>query len=122
MTSNVVLKMMGVAAILTAFAACSGDDGGVAIDAGPDAPAGCAFSDAKVTIEGNHAHSPHMLVVTSADVQAAIEKTYEMGTAPHLHMVTVTAADFTMLKAGGTVIVTSTEAVGTTHIVTISCA
>lgn len=96
---------------------------------GPDAPAGCGASDAAIIIADNHAHSPHALVVTSADVQAAVDKTYDiMGTAPHNHKVTITAAQFATLKAGGAVMVTSTMCMPMsacvadhTHVCTISC-
>ena len=52
-------------------------------------------------ISMNHGHT---LSVPPADVMAGVEKFYNArGTATHDHWVRVTADDFAMLKAGGTV-------------------
>jgi hypothetical protein len=121
---NGVLKLFGSVALTVALGACGDDGTAQPIDApaGPDAPAGCAASDAKTTIADNHVHAPHVLMVTSADVQAGVEKTYDiMGAASHTHMVTLTAADFTALKGGGEVMHDSTAAMGAMHAITVSC-
>jgi hypothetical protein len=53
-------------------------------------------------ISMNHGH---VLSVPAADITAGVDKTYSvMGTATHNHFVQITAAEFAMLKAGGTVI------------------
>jgi hypothetical protein len=89
---------------------------------GPDAPKGCSVSNAAVTIEDNHAHAPHMMVVTAADVMAGVDKTYDIqGAANHNHQVTVTAAQFQMLQQGGMVSDESTVAVCHMHKVDTSC-
>ncbi|MBA3455602.1 MAG: hypothetical protein H0T42_21085 [Deltaproteobacteria bacterium] len=109
-------------ALVAALASCSDEGGKTMVDA-PAGPAGCSASDATVTIATNHPHGKHALVVSSADVQAGLDKTYDiMGVAVHTHMVTITAADFTMLKAGGTIMVTSTAFEGNMHVITVSCA
>src|SRR5262245_5556894 len=77
----------------------------------PDVPAAsCSTGMAACTIANNHVHAPHALVVTAADIQAGVDKTYDiMGQASHTHLVTVTAAQFATLKEPGTVMSTSTE-------------
>ena len=98
-------------------------------DAAVDA-ASCAVNNAGVTIMDNHAHAPHVLVVTSAEIAAGVDKTYSIqGAANHDHMVTITAAQFAMLAAGGadgTVMDTSTIATVAgnmhSHVCVIVCA
>jgi len=85
-------------------------------------PADCSTTGANCTIADNHVHAPHELVVTAADISAGAEKVYDiMGQASHNHQVTVTAADFTTLQGGGTVMVTSTVTFCHSHVCTISC-
>ncbi|MEO7097325.1 MAG: hypothetical protein ABI175_28950, partial [Polyangiales bacterium] len=94
------------------LAAC-GDDGGPA-----DAPGGSCTTPT-ATIGSNHGHT---LVVTKAEVTAAVAKSYDiMGTATHTHTVMVSAANFVTLAAGGTVTITSSNA-GHTHDVVVMCA
>src|SRR5688572_25891415 len=98
MTRKEFLKWVGGGVALASLAACD-SGGGASLDAGPDAPAGCSATNAKVVIKDNHVHAPHMLVVSKEDIAAAVDKTYMiMGTAIHDHMVTVTAAQFVMVK------------------------
>ena len=55
------------------------------------------------------------------DVVAGTEQIYSIqGTALHLHSVTVTAAHFVLLQAGGSVAITSSITVHS-HSVTITC-
>jgi hypothetical protein len=122
------LRLFGLALLVstasTTQSACGGDDGAPAIDApaGPDAPPGCTVSDAVTMIDTNHVHAPHIIVVTSGDVQLAADHTYDiMGSSSHSHLVMVTAAQFEMLKAGGTIMVTSSITLDHSHVVTISC-
>jgi hypothetical protein len=115
---------MGIASTIPVLGACKNNNNVPMVDAGPDAPAGCTQSDASVDIGMNHFHAPHALVVPMADVQAAVEKVYDiMGVATHTHTITVTADDFNMLKMGGTIMKTSTpfDFDGHTHVITISC-
>ena len=73
-------------------------------------------------ITRNHGHS---LTVSSADVNAGAEKTYDIkGSGNHPHSVTVSAGDFTDLKNNQQIFVNSTSGGGDghAHFVTISCA
>jgi hypothetical protein len=109
--------MIGAGAALAA--GCGGDDGG-----GTDSSVqrNCAANGTSVTIDANHGH---VLMVTSADVAAGLDKTYDItGTAIHSHMVTVTGADFMRLQsnANASVMVTSTLGSAHMHTITILCA
>lgn len=80
----------------------------------------CIANGTNSNIEGNHGHS---LSVSVADVNAGVEKTYNItGSAGHSHEVTVTAANFSTLANNQQVVVSSTTENGHTHSVTISCA
>ena len=73
------------------------------------------------TIGGNHGHT---LTVSTADVNAAADKTYDiMGSSPHTHSVTITAAQFQQLAAspGASITVTSSMGAAHTHEVTVTC-
>jgi hypothetical protein len=55
----------------------------------------------QAAISENHMH---VLMIPLADIMAGTEKCYDAkGTATHSHYVTLTTADFTMLKSGGVV-------------------
>jgi hypothetical protein len=71
-------------------------------------------------IGSNHMH---VLDVTVADVEAGTEKIYDItgSNGTHGHSVTVTAAEFTTLAGGGTVMKPSSPGGGHTHMVTITC-
>ena len=84
--------------------------------------AGVTSCDANVAMTLNHTHT---LAVPAADVTAGAEKTYTTGAGgdpAHMHMVTVTAAEFTTLAGGGTVTKESATQLSHTHTVTIMCA
>lgn len=71
-------------------------------------------------IAANHGHAA---AVPGADVAAGVEKMYNIqGASGHPHTITITAAMFTMLKAGTPVTVTSSNVAGHTHDVTVTCA
>jgi len=107
---------VGVGAVgVAALAGCGGDDGG---GGAVDAPAAVCTTPTNA-IQGNHGH---VLTVTLADVNAGVDKTYDiMGTSIHTHMVTITAADFVMIKAGTTRMVVSTTGGGHTHPINVMC-
>ncbi|HTL37141.1 MAG TPA: hypothetical protein VL326_28595 [Kofleriaceae bacterium] len=122
MTRNEFLKWMGGAALATLAVACKSDNDKTPDAKEIDAPAGCTTSNAKIMIADNHTHAPHDVVVSKEDVAAAVDKTYSIqGAASHDHMITITAAQFMMLQQGGSIMVTSTEGLGHTHVVTVSC-
>ena len=119
MTRKDFLKWVGGGAAVVSLVACGG--GSDSPDAGPDAPAGCSATNAKVVIKDNHVHAPHALVVSKEDIAAGVDKTYMiMGGAIHDHTVTVTAAQFVEVKTAP-VIIMSTATDGHMHEVTVSC-
>ena len=64
----------------------------------------------------------HQLDVPLADIDAAVDKTYDItGTASHCHQVTLTAADFMTLKSGGVVTKKTCNGI-TQHELVLSCA
>ena len=97
-------------------------DGPKTIDAPviqPDAPAATCTSTT-AAIGANHGHS---IMVAAADITAGVEKTYNIkGGSQHPHTVVVSAAMFTMLKAGMAIMVTSSTDAGHAHAVTVTCA
>lgn len=131
--SQFLRSLLGIGAGAVVVAACSSSDGepGPGIDAAqqptpdaptaaPDAPPSGTCSTTNATISANHGHTA---VVPAADVAAGVEKTYNIkGGSAHPHTIVVTAAMFTMLKAGQMATVTSSNDAGHTHNVTITCA
>ena len=106
--------------------AVSGSDASVAdsgLDSSVDSGAAVCPNGAEDTlITSNHGHS---LTVPMADVVAGVSQSYSIA-GPHVHMVTLSPANFATLAAGNTVMVTSTAGgVGPqqhTHEVTVACA
>jgi hypothetical protein len=97
--------------------ACGGDEGGSA-DA---AVRSCTTNGTTASIADNHGHT---LSVPRTDVMAGTQKMYDIeATGGHSHIVTVTAAMFTMLQNNTTVMVNSAagDTDGHTHRVTIMC-
>jgi hypothetical protein len=91
-------------------------------DMEPPGTPSCVANGSSVTIGTNHGHA---LTVAMADVSAGAEKTYDItGTSLHAHSVTVTAAQFAMLAAGGSASITvvSTTGANHTHSVMVTCA
>lgn len=71
------------------------------------------------TIALNHGH---VLEVTVADVNAGVEKIYDiMGSSLHTHTVTVGAADFALLAQGMPVMLVTSLGGMHTHNVTVTC-
>ncbi|MGE0401587.1 MAG: hypothetical protein AB7T06_33105 [Kofleriaceae bacterium] len=102
------------AASIAALAACGDDGGSSTADA---APAECTTPTNSIT--SNHGH---VLMVSLADVNAGMAKTYDLtGTANHSHSLMVTAAQFQQLKDGQTLNLTSTSGGGHTHNVSVQC-
>ena len=94
--------------------ACGGGGGG---DDDPPPPQSCGAAGA--AIAGNHGHA---LAIPSADLDAATSRTYSIaGTADHAHSVTFTPTQLQALKAGQSVMVTSTTQLSHDHVVTASC-
>lgn len=86
----------------------------------PNPVANCVENGTEVSIGANHGHS---LTVSKEDVAAGSEKTYTLTTGNgHTHQVTLSASQFTTLKANNSITATSTNQGGHTHSVTVSCA
>ena len=87
-------------------------------------PAAASCGSSGTLISGNHGH---VLTIPMADLTSTSPKTYSiMGSATHDHSVTLNAADFALLRSGGSVTVTSsvTDAAGIgshSHAVTVTC-
>lgn len=93
----------------------SGNGGAGGSTGGSGGATGCSAD-----IVSNHGHQ---LNVSEADIAAGVDKTYDIqGGAGHAHSVTVTAAHFASLGDGGSVSLTSTNALGHEHSITVSCA
>ncbi|MGE0788314.1 MAG: hypothetical protein AB7S26_21755 [Sandaracinaceae bacterium] len=103
------------------------DAGGGGTDAGgggTDAGGGgnmCSGDRINAVIGSNHAGGlAHALSIPVADIVAGVDMTYTTGgTTSHCHSVTVTAADFAMLRAGGEVRLYSCN--NTDHEYVLSC-
>ena len=119
------LQSMSGGTVVLLFQACGG--GGYSGSSasggyGNPMPQGCGASGTQIA--DNHGHQ---LVVPSADLDSTTNKVYSiMGTASHDHMVTLTAAQLAQLKAGQSVIATSTTTDAApfgphSHVVTASC-
>lgn len=80
----------------------------------------CLANGTNSSIGGNHGHS---ITVSTADVNAGVEKTYNItGSSGHSHSVTVSSTNFTTLKNNQQISLNSTSGGGHTHSVTVSCA
>ena len=128
--------VFGVAAV----AGCASSDDGGSPDAGTgtaptDASSGqptdgstpppvdappMACASATGAIGSNHGHA---ITLSPADVAGTTDRTYAIkGSSPHPHTVVITAAQFAMLRATGTVTVMSTVDAGHAHSVIVTCA
>jgi hypothetical protein len=95
-----------------------GGQGGGSGGSGGGGDACAAMIVAQISL--NHAQ-PHTLEIPLADIIAGVDATYDTGgPSGHCHRVTITAADFTTLKNGGSVTVFSCN--GGDHEYVLSCA
>ncbi len=133
-------SLVGVGASVVgavALVGCKDDDGSSLADAAPtpmidasvpvpdaravlpDAPAMSTCATNTATIASNHGHA---ITVSAADITAGVDKTYNItGTSAHQHSVTISAAMFTMLKAGMSILVTSSVGGAHSHSVMVTC-
>ncbi len=78
----------------------------------------CSANGTSAAISANHGH---VLTVTSGEVNALAQITYDItGTSGHFHDVTITAAQFTTLQSNQGIQITSSFN-GHVHIVTVNC-
>lgn len=124
-TRREVLFALGALALLPA---CGGDDdvvpptdGGRADTSTPvDSGGGGSCTSTTAAFVPSHGHA---LMVSAADIAAAVAKTYDvMGTSGHTHSVTLSGSDFARLASAGMVVVTSTNTAAHEHNVTVTCA
>lgn len=117
------LAMAGLGFVGSRIAGCGGDatsDPSGAAGSGGGNTNACEADAPVETIATNHGH---VLEVSQADVAAGTLKMYSiMGTSAHDHTVTVSPGNFTTLRAGNTVQLTSSSGSGHTHGITIVCA
>lgn len=89
-----------IPAVLWAVAACGGGDGD------PDANAQNSFQTNSETNTSGHRHT---LTVVCADIGGSDVRYTTSESANHVHMVTVTGAELTMIGSGSTVTKTITD-------------
>lgn len=101
-----------------AIGACGGS-GDTPIDSAPN----CLANGARTIIGSNHPSGMnHTLIVTTAEIQAGTDKTYDItGYADHAHDVSLSAADYATLANNGAVTTTSTVSAGHSHPISIRC-
>jgi hypothetical protein len=115
------LAMTGVGFVASRIVACGGEDGGGSGGTAGTGGAnnGCAADAPNVAIGTNHGHT---MSVPQADVAAGTLKMYSIkGDSPHDHTVTLSPGNFSVLRSGETLRLTSSAA-GHTHSITIVCA
>lgn len=91
-------------------------------DPDPDPQGNCVENGTDTNISANHGHE---VMVSKEDVDAAVEKTYnlsEASTDQHIHQITITSAQFASLKSNSEITVSSTSNSGHTHSVNVKCA
>ena len=111
--------LLSVSFVGVGLLGCGGDE-----VANPDlatgGTTGCLKNGTNSVIGANHGH---VLMVAIADIQAGVDKTYAiMGSSPHAHSVTLTAAHFADLAANKPVSATSTTNAQHEHSIMITCA
>lgn len=112
------LGAVGSGSVVLWLQACGGGGSGYGDDGGGGGAQSCGASG--TAIEANHGHS---LTIPEADLSSSTDKTYNiMGSASHDHTVTFSAAQLAQLKAGQSVVVTSSVTSSHQHQVTAHCA
>jgi len=105
--------------VLLLFQGCGGGGGYSGSSSGGMMSTTTSCGASGSAIAGNHGH---VLTIARADLDSMTDRVYSiMGTATHDHMVIFTAAMLAQLKAGQSVIVTSTTTLSHEHVVTTSC-
>jgi hypothetical protein len=120
MTRKQFCEGMGCGTVLLLLGSCGGGgDSSYNAMPTPNIPSGTGCSATAIT--ANHGHS---LMIAKTDLDSTSDKTYSiLGTATHDHQITLTVAQLAQLKAGATVMVTSTQAGAPahTHEVSVGC-
>jgi hypothetical protein len=109
---------LGAGAAGTVLLLLQGCGGGGDDDDDPPPAQSCGASGA--AIAGNHGH---VLSIPQPDLDSMTNRTYDItGSANHGHSVTFTPAQLQLLKAGQSVMLTSSTNSAHEHVVTASCA
>ncbi len=83
-------------------------------------PPAAALSCGATNISDNHGHT---LALPAGDENSTVAMVYPItGAADHIHTVTLTPAQFALIKAKTAVTVISSVGLGHTHTVTVNCA
>jgi hypothetical protein len=113
----------GSGALAALLASCGGSDSPSPTPPPPaQPPPPGTLACGATAISANHGH---VLTIPAADVDSTINITYSIaGVSGHVHNVTLTPADFAMIKAKTPVTITSTLGGSPTHThdVTVNCA
>ncbi|RMG96739.1 MAG: hypothetical protein D6705_10475 [Deltaproteobacteria bacterium] len=118
-TTSTTSTASGTDGSTTGGSATSGSDTGTA--GGSSGGVG-ACSEPPVAMIANNHPAAHSLVVPLEDVEAGVDKVYDIqGASAHPHTVMVSAADFAALAAGDPIQIESSLDAGHTHLVTIVC-
>jgi hypothetical protein len=121
------LVMAGAGLGLTRLAGCTGNnpspgppDAANSNDTNGTGGNACDVNDPMETIANNHGH---VLVVSREDVALGTLRMYSIrGTAAHDHTVTLSVGNFSTLKSGQTLRLTSSMGGGHDHAITVVCA
>jgi hypothetical protein len=101
------------------ISACAPSSSGTS--GGGGSGADCTVNGADVSIAANHGHTAVM--VSAADINAAVQKTYNLSNVGHTHTYTLTPANFADLQAGLDVTVPiDADLTGHPHPITVVCA
>lgn len=96
------------------------DPSGSGSGSGSGTTARCLQDGTDVTIGENHGH---IMMVSSAEVAAAVDTTYHiMGTSDHDHTVLLTAADYMQLQQDQAIMTTSSFDDDHSHSILVACA
>ena len=126
---KLALVLAGTGVGVVSLLACGGEGGkggsGGSNGGGSGGASGgnaCDSNEPMEAIADNHPAGPHALTVSPADVAAGANKTYSIqGSSGHDHSITISAAQFSMLKAGASITTLSTSGGGHTHSVSVAC-
>ncbi len=110
------LRMAAGGSVLLLLQACGGGGDGDS-GSGSSAPQAGSCDPSKASIASNHGHS---IMIATADLDSATDRSYNIqGTSTHAHTVVLTVAQLRSLKAGQSVVVTSSTDASHSHSVSL---
>jgi hypothetical protein len=109
------LRLATGGSVLLLLQACGG--GGDGSSGGSSTPQASSCDPSKASIANNHGHS---ILIATADLDSATDRSYNIqGTSTHAHTVVLTVAQLRSLKAGQSVVVTSSTDASHSHSVSL---